>query len=95
MKWWMRIVGTFYLLEGVGLTAAAIADPAQFAAIWATSEPGALDAIAVRGILVAGMPGVLTWVLLGSMLWLLSSRKPKRAVSAAINDYLLANFTTR
>lgn len=78
LKWWLRIVGTLYLIEGGGLTAAAFADPAGFAAIWASSEPGALDAIGVRGILMAGLPGVLTWLLLGVMMWLYS-RTPAKA----------------
>jgi hypothetical protein len=78
MKWWMRIIGTFYVLEGGGLTLLAIASPSEFAAMWASTEAGVLDAIAVRGTLVAGMPGVLTWLLLGIMLWI-SSRAPATA----------------
>jgi hypothetical protein len=68
MKWWMMIVGALYLMEGIGLAALATLAPDEFAAIWATAAPGSLDSIAVRGILVAGLPGVLTWVMLGSML---------------------------
>jgi hypothetical protein len=78
LKWWLRIVGALYLLEGLGLTAAAVFDRAQFAAIWASTEPGVLDAVAVRGTLMAGLPGVLTWVLLGAML-LIYSRAPAKA----------------
>jgi hypothetical protein len=78
LKWWLRIVGALYLLEGLGLTAAAVFDRAQFAAIWASTEPGVLDAVAVRGTLMAGLPGVLTWVLLGAMLWIYS-RTPAKA----------------
>lgn len=78
IKWWLRIVGALYLLEGLGLTAAAVLDPAEFAAIWASTEAGALDAVAVRGTLMAGLPGVLTWVLLGTMLWIFS-RVPAQA----------------
>jgi hypothetical protein len=78
LKWWLRIVGALYLLEGLGLTAAALFDRAQFAAIWASTEPGVLDAVAVRGTLMAGLPGVLTWVLLGAMLWIYS-RAPAQA----------------
>jgi len=78
LKWWLRIVGALYLLEGLGLTAAALFDRAQFAAIWASTEPGVLDAVAVRGTLMAGLPGVLTWVLLGAMLWIYS-RAPAKA----------------
>jgi hypothetical protein len=78
IKWWLRIVGALHLLEGLGLTAAAVLDPAEFAAIWASTEAGALDAVAVRGTLMAGLPGVLTWVLLGTMLWIFS-RVPAQA----------------
>ena len=78
LKWWLRIVGALYLLEGLGLTAAALFDRAQFAAIWASTEPGVLDAVAVRGTLMAGLPGVLTWVLLGALLWIYS-RAPAKA----------------
>lgn len=69
LKWWLRIVGSLYLLEGLGLTAAALFAPAEYGAIWASTAAGALDPLAVRGILLAGMPGTLTWVLLGALLW--------------------------
>jgi hypothetical protein len=78
LKWWLRIVGALYLLEGGGLTLMALFDPDRFAATWASSEIGSLDEVAVRGTLVAGLPGVLTWVLLGSMMWIYS-RVPARA----------------
>jgi hypothetical protein len=73
LKWWSRIVGSLYLIEGIGLTAQALLVPAQFAALWASVPADTLDAVAVRGMSVAGMPGVLTWVLLGAMLWIFSS----------------------
>ena len=60
LKWWLRIVGSLYLLEGVGIAAQAFFVPAEFAAIWASVPAETLDAIAVRGMLVAGLPGVLT-----------------------------------
>ena len=72
LKWWLRIVGSLYLIEGIGVTAQALFVPAQFAALWASVPAETLDAIAVRGMLVAGMPGVLTWVLLGAMMWIFS-----------------------
>ena len=78
VKWWLRIVGSLYLLEGAGLSAAAFFDPGAFAAIWASVPAGSLDPIAVRGALIAGLPGVLTWVLLGVMMWVFS-RVPERA----------------
>lgn len=78
LKWWLRIVGVLYVLEGGGLALAGLFDPNAFAAIWASTEVGALDEVAVRGIRVAGLPGVLTWVLLGVMM-LIFSRMPERA----------------
>jgi hypothetical protein len=78
LKWWLRVVGSLYLVEGVGLTAQAWLAPAEFAANWASVPAATLDAIAVRGMVVAGMPGVLTWVLLGAMLWIFS-RAPAKA----------------
>jgi hypothetical protein len=78
LKWWLRIVGSLYLLEGLGLTAAALFDPDEFAAIWASTEAGVLDALAVRGAVMAGLPGVLTWVLLGALMWIYS-RVPAKA----------------
>jgi hypothetical protein len=78
MKWWMRIVGTLYLLEGLGVTAQAYFAPAEFAAIWASSPAETLDELAVRGALMGGLPGVLTWVLLGALLWIYS-RAPASA----------------
>ena len=37
IKWWLRIVGSLYLLEGLGLTAQAFFAPDAFAAIWAST----------------------------------------------------------
>lgn len=84
LTWWLRIVGALYLLEGVGLTAMALADSDRFASIWASVPEGTLDAIAIRGILVAGMPGVLTWVLLGALMWLFARTPPKARVLAVV-----------
>jgi hypothetical protein len=78
LTWWLRIVGVLYLLEGGGLTLMALFAADQFAATWASAPVGSLDDIAVRGIRVAGLPGVLTWVLLGVMM-LIFSRVPARA----------------
>ncbi|HET7132713.1 MAG TPA: hypothetical protein VFJ95_10720, partial [Gammaproteobacteria bacterium] len=77
-KWWLRIVGSLYLLEGIGLTAMALLDPNRFAATWAVAPIGSVDALGVRATLVAGLPTVLTWVLLGALLWIYS-RAPARA----------------
>jgi hypothetical protein len=78
LTWWLRIVGVLYLLEGGGLTLMALFAADQFAATWASAPVGSLDDVAVRGIRVAGLPGVLTWVLLGVMM-LIFSRVPARA----------------
>lgn len=78
LQWWLRIVGVLYVLEGAGTTLMALFDPDQFAALWSSTEVGTLDALAVRGIRIAGLPGVLTWVLLGAMM-LIFSRVPARA----------------
>jgi hypothetical protein len=77
-KWWFRIVGSLYLLEGGGLTAMALLAPDQFAATWAVAPVGSIDALGVRAALIGGLPGVLTWVLLGAMLWIYS-RAPAQA----------------
>jgi len=71
-KWWLRIVGSLYLLEGVGLTAMALFAPQQFAATWAVAPVGSIDPLGVRAALIGGLPGVLTWVLLGAMAWIYS-----------------------
>jgi hypothetical protein len=78
LRWWLRIVGVLYVLEGAGLSLMALFDPDQFASIWSSTEIGTLDALAVRGIRIAGLPGVLTWALLGAMM-LIFSRVPARA----------------
>jgi len=78
LKWWLRIVGALYLLEGGGLSLMALFATDEFAAMWASAPVGSLDEVAVRGTLIAGLPGVLTWVLLGSMM-LIFSRVPARA----------------
>jgi hypothetical protein len=71
-KWWLRVVGSLYLLEGVGLTIMALFAPDQFAATWAVAPVGSIDELGVRAALIGGLPGVLTWVLLGAMLWIYS-----------------------
>jgi hypothetical protein len=78
LKWWLRIVGVLYFLEGAGTTALALFDRAEFAAIWASTEAAGLDELAIRGAQIAGLPGVLTWVLLG-VLMLVFSRTPEKA----------------
>lgn len=80
IKWWLRIVGSLYLLEGVGLTAQAFLARDAFAAIWASTPEGALDAIAVRGMVMAGLPGVMTWTLLGALMWIFSGVPTKARV---------------
>jgi hypothetical protein len=77
-KWWFRVVGVLYLLEGIGLTAMALLAPDQFAATWAMAPVGSVDALGVRAALIGGLPGVLTWVLLGALL-LIYSREPAAA----------------
>jgi len=69
-KWWLRVIGTLYLLEGGGLTLMALFAPEQFAATWAVAPVGSIDALGVRAALIGGLPGVLTWVLLGAMAWI-------------------------
>ena len=71
-KWWLRVVGALYLLEGGGLTLMALLAPEQFAATWAVAPVGSIDALGVRAALIGGLPGVLTWVLLGAMAWIYS-----------------------
>jgi hypothetical protein len=78
LTWWLRIVGCLYLLEGGGLSLAALSSRDSFAAIWASTAAGSLDEVAVRGVLLAGLPGVLTCVLFG-ILMLVFSRVPSRA----------------
>ena len=78
IKWWLRIVGVLYVLEGGGLTAMALSAPGMFAEVWSSAPAGTLAEAAVRGIKLAGLPGVLTWLLLG-VLMLLFSRAPARA----------------
>lgn len=82
-KWWLRIVGTLYLLEGGGLTAMALMAPDQFAATWAVAPVGSIDALGVRAALIGGLPGVMTWVLLGAMAWIYSG-SPARVLIVII-----------
>jgi hypothetical protein len=65
-------VGSLYLLEGVGLTAMALWAPDQFAATWAVAPVGSIDELGIRAALIGGLPGVMTWVLLGVMAWIYS-----------------------
>ena len=50
----------------------------MFAEVWSSAPAGTLDEVAVRGMRIAGLPGVLTWALLGAMM-LIFSRWPTRA----------------
>jgi hypothetical protein len=68
----LRIVGALYLLEGVGLTAMALLASDQFAATWAVAPVGSIDELGVRAALIGGLPGVMTWALLGAMAWIYS-----------------------
>ncbi len=45
--------------------------------MWAVAPLGSIDALGVRATLIGGLPGVLTWVLLGAMAWIYS-RTPAR-----------------
>jgi len=78
LTWWLRIVGCLYLLEGGGLSLQVLFARDSFAAFWASTRVGALDEVAGRGVLLAGLPGVLTCVLLGAVM-LVFSRGPARS----------------
>jgi hypothetical protein len=79
LKWWLWVVGIFYVLEGGGLTLLRIADPEQAAAMWtATQEIGVLDPIAVQAILIPSLFVTLSWLVLGALL-LYFTRAPARA----------------
>jgi hypothetical protein len=79
LKWWLWVIGIFYVLEGGGLTLLRIADPEQAAAMWtATQEVGVLDPIAVQAILIPSLFVTLSWLVLGILL-LYFTRAPARA----------------
>jgi hypothetical protein len=84
LKWWLRIVGTLYLLEGLGISAMAFFAPEGYGALWASTVEGTLDPIAVRGILMGGLPGTLSWVLFGALMWLWSGTPSKGRVLAIV-----------
>ena len=69
LKWWLWVVGIFYVLEGGGLTLLRIADPELAAAVWtATQETGVLDATAVQAVLIPSLFVALSWLVLGALL---------------------------
>jgi hypothetical protein len=79
LKWWLWIVGAFYLIEGGGTALLRLADPESAAAIWtATGQPGVLDPIAVQAVLVPGLFASLSWLVLG-VLMVYFARAPERA----------------
>lgn len=84
LKWWLRIVGSLYLLEGLGISAMALLAPDAYGALWASTVEGTLDAIAVRGILIAGLPGTFSWVLFGALMWLFSGTPAQGRVLAIV-----------
>ena len=84
LKWWLCVVGLFYLVEGGGTTLLRLADPEAAAAIWTpTGEPGALDPFAVEAVLVGSLFASLSWLVLGVLL-LYFTRKPARAGALVI-----------
>jgi hypothetical protein len=81
LKWWLWIVGIFYVLEGGGLTLLRLFDPEGAAAIWtASGEAGQLDALALEAVLVPSLFVTLSWLVLG-VLMLGFARTPERGRS--------------
>jgi hypothetical protein len=79
LKWWLWIVGLFYVLEGGGLSLFWLADPAGAAAIWAPTEPpGTLDAVAIEALSFPALFVNQAWLVLGVMM-LYFTRTPARA----------------
>lgn len=79
MKWWLWIVGLFYLVEGGGLSLLSLVDPERAAAIWApTAPPGSLDPLAVQALAFPSLFVNQSWLVLG-ILMLYFVRVPARA----------------
>jgi hypothetical protein len=69
LKWWLWIVGIFYVLEGGGLTLLRIFDPEGAAAIWtASGDASQLDALATQAVLVPSLFVTLSWLVLGVLM---------------------------
>jgi hypothetical protein len=84
LKWWLWVIGIFYVLEGGGLTLLRIADPEQAAAVWtATQVPGVLDPVAVQTVLIPSLFVTLSWLVLGALL-LYFTRAPAQAGGVVI-----------
>ena len=80
LKWWLWVVGVFYVLFGGALTLRWFADPEGMAAMWtATQETGTLDSIAVQAVLIPTLFVTLSWVVLGVLLLYFATRAPARA----------------
>ena len=80
LKWWLWIVGIFYVLEGGGTGLVRLADPEAAAAMWtATGEPGLLDPVAVQAVLVPSLFASLSWLVLGVLMLYFAVRAPARA----------------
>ncbi len=87
LKWWLWIVGVFYVLEGGGLTLLRVVDPDQAAAIWtASQEVGQLGSlIATQAVLVPSLFVTLSWLVLGMlMLWFTRSPGSARSLVTAV-----------
>ncbi len=79
IKWWLWIVGLFYVLEGGGLTLFSLADRAGAVAVWAPMlPPGSLDEVAVEALSFPSLFVNQSWVILGVMM-LYFTRAPARA----------------
>jgi hypothetical protein len=79
IKWWLWVVGVFYLLEGGGLTLLSAVDRASAVAVWAPMlPPGTLDEVAIEALSFPSLFVNQSWVILGVMM-LYFSRTPARA----------------
>ena len=52
-----------------------------------STPEGVLDALAVRGALMAGLPGVMTWILLGALMSIFPARRQKPACSSSSSPH--------
>ena len=80
LKWWLRIVGGFYLLLGLVSAVSPVLDPAAYAETVATTLPAAYkgDPLAVTAVIDRDFWVTFQWVVLGVLMFI-AARDPARS----------------
>ncbi len=91
LKWWLRIVGGFYLLLGVMNVLVSLFDP-QLATEFVFPPSYTVDEVVVRTFIHANLPPTLAWIVLGVIMFY-ASRELATAKIIVLTVAMLELFT--